>query len=759
MAKRGVAVVVCVSTIWFACGSPSNPSSSEQRQTAAELGAPILLPTGALITPLEAEGATFQALNPGLPNRPDFTAGQATSTALSPDGRLLLVLTTGYNRNYGPDGRLIPSESNEYVFIFDVSTEPPVQQQVLQVPNTFHGIAWSPAGDRFVVSGGPNDNIHIYDHASGEWAESFAVSLRHSGGLGLGVGPQSAGLAITQSGNRVVVANFENDSVCIVDLGLRAVSEVELRPAKIDPQQRGVPGGEFPFWVATQGDDKAYVTSMRDREVAVIDLRAEPPRVVHRISVGGQPNRMILNGAGTRLYVANGSSDSVSVINTASDQVIETLQTTAPTRLHESLRGFKGANPNSMALSPDERTLYVTNGGTNSVAVVRLAAGRTPSEVVGLIPTGWYPNSVSVSADGHRLFVVNGKGLPGPNPGACRDTLSIDPSAQNACTARNQYVLQLEKAGLLSLPVPTNSSLRRLELDHRRSNHRRDREDPVPQLCRPRRELRLGGNESKHQRRASHGRGAPAIQSIDSVVSGPDAAGDRCRGARGTGRHLLCRVPLGCGVAPGALGAQLWLLRGFGPLRACRRRSAVCANRDQSGRAGHPAILPDQGLAPGHYRPVLPWLRPEAGRLLQLPRVGARVRPVRGKRRSPGARIRPIPACSLRGIRPGTVPRQHAGSADGGQRLRDWAVGRKNCSQSVLARHAGFRDRGRCAERPGSRGCASKRRLCRGPVREARDGDLQTVQHGEHGPDDRRSARARADGIDRWPRKADGRCI
>src|SRR5260370_38304669 len=132
---------------------------------------------------------------------------------------------------------------------------------------------------------------------------------------------------------------------------------------------------------------------------------------------------MILNRAGTRLYVANGSSDSVSVINTASDQVIETFQTAAPTRLHESLRGFKGANPNSIALSPDERTLYVTNGGTKSVAVGRLAAGRTPSEGVGLIPTGWDPNSVSGSAHGHRLFAGNGKGLPGPNPGACRDTL------------------------------------------------------------------------------------------------------------------------------------------------------------------------------------------------------------------------------------------------------------------------------------------------------------------------------------------------
>ncbi len=55
----------------------------------------------------------------------------------------------------------------------------------------------------------------------------------------------------------------------------------------------------------------------------------------------------------------------------------------------------KGSNPNSVTLSPDESTAYVTNGGTNSVAVVSLT-GKKPV-VTGLIPTGWYPNSVSVS--------------------------------------------------------------------------------------------------------------------------------------------------------------------------------------------------------------------------------------------------------------------------------------------------------------------------------------------------------------------------
>ena len=477
MAKRSVTLFVCLSSIWFACGSPSNPGPTQSNLNVAEVQAPILLPTGALITPLAADGSTAQVLNPQLPTRPDFIAGEAVTTAVSPDGMTMLVLTSGYNRNYGDNGQFIPSESNEYVFVFDISSEQPVQQQVLQVPNTFDGIAWSPSGDQFVVSGGKDDNIHVFDRSTGQWAESFTVSLRHGSGLGLGVGPQSAGVAFTQNGNWVVVANFENDTVSIVDLGLRAVSEVELRPGKIDPSQSGVRGGEFPFWVAVLRNDKAYVSSMRDREIVVIDLRAQPPQVVHRIGVSGQPNRMIFNGAGTRLFVANGSSDSVSIIDTATEQVIDEIRTTAPARFYATIGGFKGANPNSLALSPDERTLYVTNGGTNSVAVVSLGAEPAPSEVVGLIPTGWYPHSVSVSTDGRRLFVVNGKGLTGDVSGACRDTSSTDPAALNPCLARNLYVLQVEKSLLVSLPVPTGAALRRLTRQVATNNHFTDRQD------------------------------------------------------------------------------------------------------------------------------------------------------------------------------------------------------------------------------------------------------------------------------------------
>ena len=83
---------------------------------------------------------------------------------------------------------------------------------------------------------------------------------------------------------------------------------------------------------------------------------------------------MILNRAQTLLYVANGNSDTVAVIDTRTDRVLEEIDTTAPKTLFPNLKGFKGSNPNSLALSPDERFLFVTNGGTNAVAVIRLGA-------------------------------------------------------------------------------------------------------------------------------------------------------------------------------------------------------------------------------------------------------------------------------------------------------------------------------------------------------------------------------------------------
>lgn len=436
-----------------------------------------LLPTGARITPTAASGAMFQPLNPDLPGRPDFLVGQAVATAVSPDGNTLLILTSGYNRNSNADGSFAPADSNEYVFVYDISGNTPVKRQVIQIANTFNGIAWDPGGARFYVSGGVEDNVRVYELSNGTWSESGSPIVLGHTSQGIESGPIAAGVAVNSSGTQLLVANFENDSISIVDLGQRKVLvDIDLRPGKIDPAQQGVPGGAYPFWIALKGDDKAYVSSQRDREVVVVDLLTRS--VAKRIPVDGQPNKMILNKAQTRLFVANDNSDSVAVIDTDADQVVDEINTTAPPWVFPNPKDLKGSNPNSLALSPDEQTLFVTNGGTNSVAVIRLkqedaARGR----VLGLIPTGWYPNSVSVNRDGSMLYVVNGKSNAGPNPGACRDTLSIAPGSLDPCRGRNQYVWQLTKAGFLTIPLPADRELAHLSRQVAVNNNFKQSED------------------------------------------------------------------------------------------------------------------------------------------------------------------------------------------------------------------------------------------------------------------------------------------
>src|SRR5258706_14490883 len=189
------------------------------------------------IPPLDAKGSMFQTRNPGLASDPTFTVGQAVTTAVSPDGKTLLILTSGYNKqNFtsGPNaGRTNPAEANEYIFVFDISAGKPLQMQVLQVPNAYDGLAFNPSGKEFYVSGGPDENVHFFDWNGSSWVESGTpVKLGHTWAIALGsITPGAMGLAVTGDGKRLVVANYENDSVSLVDIAGRAgIGELDLRP-------------------------------------------------------------------------------------------------------------------------------------------------------------------------------------------------------------------------------------------------------------------------------------------------------------------------------------------------------------------------------------------------------------------------------------------------------------------------------------------------------------------------------------------------
>jgi YVTN family beta-propeller protein len=432
-------------------------SIAAARADSDDAGPGEMLPTGQRITPTAATGAQFETLNPGFAGHPDRRAGMAVTTVASHDGKTLLILTSGFNRWALPNGGPDPSESSEFVFVFDITERTPKQTQVIQVPNTDSGIAFSPDDQHFYVAGGVDDELHFYSRGAGGWAEDGApVKFGHKTGLGIEVKPSAAGLAVSADGAKIVVADRHNDAITIVDAKAQSVAgELDLRPGKNDPAKKGVAGGEYPDWVAVKGNDTAYVSSERDREIVVVDLNGAP-HITARIKVEGVPNRMILNADQSLLYVASDNSDTVSAIDTRTNAVVEKIPVAAPPGLLP--KHFGGAAPNSVALSPDGSTLYVSDGGSNAVAIVPLA-GPGPHKVAGLVPTGWYPNSVTATGD--MLYVVNGRSNVRPNSGWCHSGYP-DKAKSAECRARNSYVLQWSKAGFLSLPAPKPEDLRQL---------------------------------------------------------------------------------------------------------------------------------------------------------------------------------------------------------------------------------------------------------------------------------------------------------
>ena len=130
---------------------------------------------------------------------------------------------------------------------------------------------------------------------------------------------------------------------------------------------------------------------------------------IAEVEAGLHPNAIIASKDRQFVYVANGNSDNVSVISTATDKVVETISVS----LRKTGNSFIGDSPNALAIDDNGTTLYVCNGMDNAVAVVKPGAlssssGKGMSFIEGFIPTGAYPAGI-VLAD-KKLYVANLEG-------------------------------------------------------------------------------------------------------------------------------------------------------------------------------------------------------------------------------------------------------------------------------------------------------------------------------------------------------------
>jgi YVTN family beta-propeller protein len=407
------------------------------------------LHTAVAATLLGASGVATAVVPPNYVGpHPDGTSVATYGWKITPAGRQVPLGEKPFGAVLSPDGRYLAVSNDgthtQSLSLVDVATATVIQHIDYAIPEAlFVGLAWSPDGTRLYAAAGGNDKVRVYTQEGGHLTENSPIAMPR--------GSFPSGVAVTPDGHRLYVADNGSGGVSAVDTATGQVLGT-------------VATGPNPFTVELSGDGgTAYVSNWGTNTVSVVDTATLTVRTT--LTVGSHPTSIIRNPATGELYVSVTDADTIVAINPADDSLARTIDL-APYR-----NAPVGTSPQGLRVSPDGGTLYVANAGNNDVAVIALAAKPDQHDkVAGLIPTGWYPTTVTPTRDGSRLLITNAKGLgAGPNPGGPNPTTSgIDYA---------QYVGSMIMGTLSDVPTPGRDQLEHYT-EQVRANDRFDVNDP-----------------------------------------------------------------------------------------------------------------------------------------------------------------------------------------------------------------------------------------------------------------------------------------
>ena len=341
--------------------------------------------------------------------------------ALSPDGKLLV--TAGLTHEVvvvdPATGKILQRVS----LPSDRAQEPaPVSTAILSPDEkaqvSFTGLVFSPDGSRIYLSN-VNGDIKVFGVQPGhKVVPLFSISLPPANAPSR-VAEIPAGIAVSADGKKLYVAlNLSNrlaelDAATgrvlrIWDVGV-APYDVALAGRKIYVSNWGGrrPDADSVTGPAGRGTlvrvDSRSIAS--EGSVSIIELNTN---IEHRTSnieprTGLHAGALALSPDGRWLVVANTGSDTLSVIDTRTDQIAETVCA------RQNPGDLFGAQPNALAFDKSGKTLFVCNGTQNAVAVFQFKPGE--SQLLGLIPVGWFPGAIAFDARRKEICVANIKSL------------------------------------------------------------------------------------------------------------------------------------------------------------------------------------------------------------------------------------------------------------------------------------------------------------------------------------------------------------
>lgn len=358
-----------------------------------------VLPNGRIVQPTGAQQVTVETF--------------PLSLRLGATGHLFVT-----NDGYGND------DLQRYLQVIDPKT-----QQVQRTPSThFFGLDVSPDGHRVYVANGPNDSVDVFSF------DGNTLGAAPDGSISFPAKTFPIGLDLSADGATLYVAGLLNNTFWRVDTESKTAQQATVKIGNLPYAVVAARDGQRAYvssWGINNGNDPSArnivpaplppndPNASARSSVAVLDTSTSgAPTLVTYVPIGraaqvdnktifggSHPSAIALSPDGAFLYVTATNLDLLSVIDTATNQIVTEID------LNTFADGLQGLYPDALAVSADGTRVYVADAGINAVQVIEVNPASRTFTPRGFIPTGWYPSALALSADGATLYVANAKGI------------------------------------------------------------------------------------------------------------------------------------------------------------------------------------------------------------------------------------------------------------------------------------------------------------------------------------------------------------
>ena len=281
---------------------------------------------------------------------------------------------------------LIAGRNERHIAVVDLETQTEIQR--LSPTGTFTGMALHPNASNLVVAGG-----------GGRAVDRFTIGADGllTPGESLSVEGFPSGIAFSPNGDILWVGLLGGETL----KPIAGLLEIDVENWSVSREM----DMDALIWDLAYLPDSGtlFATDIEGSSLHIIDV--DLWEQVGTVEIPTSPTGIAVDPIQGRIWVAASGADAIATIDPTSELVTQWTPVTDLAWVDEDGEPLPNSNVNSLHYDPMRDWLFATRGADNAVSIF----DASTMELIGQLPTAWYPTASTYISETNTLLIAEGK--------------------------------------------------------------------------------------------------------------------------------------------------------------------------------------------------------------------------------------------------------------------------------------------------------------------------------------------------------------